>query len=95
MNWDILEKDLPNPTDGWVTVDEASKLVEFSVTSVMYWAEQGYINAYHVGQRTRIVNLEQVQAFAQLRRRARGYDKFGKNRIISDDNDDTNVAKSQ
>lgn len=91
MNWDILETDIPNPIDGWVTIDEASKIVDYSLTAVAYWAEQGYINSYQVGQRTRIVFLEQVKAYAELRRRSRNLGKRG-----SDASDDgPAVVKSQ
>lgn len=83
---DILEKDLPNPVEGWVTIDEASKLVGYSQTAVTYWADQGYITAYLVGQRTRIVNVEQVKAYARLRRTTRRLNKYAGKPIKRDKN---------
>jgi excisionase family DNA binding protein len=53
-----------NPFEGWVTVQQAAEAVGRDHKIVGYWADKGYIRAYKVGHRTRLVNLEEVKAYA-------------------------------
>lgn len=60
-----------NPFDGWVSLEDAAQIVGFSRTALRYWADQGYIQAYVVGQkmRLRLVNVDEVTAYAEERRK--------------------------
>jgi|GEM_PF-2067647 len=70
-----------NPFVGWVPLDEAAQIVGFSQTALRYWANQGYVQAYQVGQRVRLVNVEEVTAYAAERRKSRKLNKYrGKRR---------------
>ena len=40
---------LPNPFEGWVTIDEAAKIVSRPDTTVRTWANEGKITNYHLG----------------------------------------------
>ena len=64
-----------NPFVNWVTLDEAAKRIGFNITTVAYWADQGYIKAFPIGNRIRVVNIEEVSAYAAERKRSRKYNK--------------------
>lgn len=69
---------LENPFEGWASIDEAARIVGFNRTTVTYWADQGYITAYPVGQRMRVVNLEEIRNYAEERRHTRKLNKYTK-----------------
>lgn len=77
----IIDEQIPNPIEGWVTIDEAARVVGFTGPAVRYWADQGYITSYPVGQVARIVYLEQVKAFADERRKSRKLMKYAGKRL--------------
>jgi excisionase family DNA binding protein len=54
-----------NPFEGWVTLQEAALIIGRDNSVVRYWAKKGYIKAHKVGRRTKLVNLEQVKAYAE------------------------------
>lgn len=56
---------LSNPFEGWTTLQDAAEIVGRDDTVVRYWALQGFITAYVVGKNTRLVNIEEVKAYAQ------------------------------
>ena len=62
---------LPNPLNGWKIIGEAAKQVGFTRKTLTYWADQGYITSYYVGGRARIVNMDEVIAYAQKRHAAK------------------------
>ena len=64
-----------NPFEGWVPLDEAAQIVGFSRTAVRYWADQGYIQAHTVGQRIRLVHVDEVTTYANERRQYRQSEK--------------------
>jgi hypothetical protein len=69
------EHDTSNPFVNWVTLDEAAKRIGFNITTVAYWADQGYIKAFPIGNRIRVVNIEEVTAYAAERKKSRKYNK--------------------
>jgi hypothetical protein len=66
---------LENPFSGWVPLDEASQVVGWSRSAVTYWADQGYIACHPVGQRVRLVNLDEVREYAAERRISRKHNR--------------------
>ena len=62
---------LPNPLVGWKIIGEAAVDVGFTRKTLTYWADQGYITSYYVGGRARIVNMEEVRAYAKERHAAK------------------------
>ena len=64
-------KSLPNPLEGWKIIGEAATEVGFTRKTLTYWADQGYITSYYVGGRARIVNMNEVQAYAKKRHAAK------------------------
>ena len=60
-------KPLPNPLVGWKIIGQAAADVGFTRKTLTYWADQGYITSYYVGGRARIVNMAEVQEYAQKR----------------------------
>lgn len=66
---------LNNPFMGWVPLDEAAQIVGWSRSAVTYWADQGYIDCFPVGQRVRVVNVDQVKEYAAERRKSRKHNR--------------------
>lgn len=64
-------KPLPNPLDGWKIIGEAAVEVGFTRKTLTYWADQDYITSYYVGGRARIVNMQEVRAYATKRHAAK------------------------
>lgn len=64
-------KALPNPLAGWKIIGEAASDVGFTRKTLTYWADQGYITSYYVGGRARIVNMDEVNAYAKKRHAAK------------------------
>lgn len=64
-------KKLANPLNGWKIIGEAAKEVGFTRKTLTYWADQGYITSYYVGGRARIVNMNEVVAYAGKRHAAK------------------------
>jgi|GEM_PF-3315592 len=64
-------KPLPNPLVGWKIIGEAANDVGFTRKTLTYWADQGYITSYYVGGRARIVNMDEVWAYAKKRHAAK------------------------
>ncbi len=62
---------LPNPLVGWKIIGEAANDVGFTRKTLTYWADQGYITSYYVGGRARIVNMQEVKAYAKKRHAAK------------------------
>jgi excisionase family DNA binding protein len=57
---------LPNPVEGWVTIEEAGKLVGRSHSVVRKWANQGKISCYRIGTSIiRIVNVDEVRRYSE------------------------------
>jgi len=65
------KKQLPNPLVGWKIIGEAANDVGFTRKTLTYWADQGYITSYYVGGRARIVNMDEVNAYAKKRHAAK------------------------
>jgi hypothetical protein len=66
-----MDQEIENPFEGWAPLDEAAHIVGWSRSAVTYWADQGYIVSFPVGQRVRVVNLDEVKAYADERRRTK------------------------
>lgn len=59
------EKALDNPFEGWVTVKEASELVNRNHATIRYWIETGKLTSYPIGGKgLRVVNLEEVREYS-------------------------------
>jgi predicted site-specific integrase-resolvase len=58
-----------NPFEGWLPLEEAARMVGWSRAAVTYWADQGSIKCYLVGQRVRLVRLQEVKSYAATRKR--------------------------
>lgn len=69
------DQKLENPFADWVPLDEAAQNVGWSRSAVTYWADQGYIACFPVGQRIRLVNLDQVKEYANGRRVSRKHNR--------------------
>lgn len=74
-------KPLPNPLDGWKIIGQAALDVGFTRKTLTYWADQGYITSYYVGGRARIVNMEEVDSYAQKRHAAKKHAEIRKREI--------------
>ena len=64
-----------NPFKDWVPLDEAATKIGWSRTAVTYWADQGYIACFQVGQRIRVVNIEEVKSYAEERKNNRKHNR--------------------
>jgi excisionase family DNA binding protein len=53
-----------NPFEGWTNIEEAAELVGRHKATVQNWAKQGFITSYPLGKKTRVVNIEEVKAYA-------------------------------
>jgi predicted site-specific integrase-resolvase len=54
-----------NPFEGWTTLQEAARLLGRDGAILRYWAKKGYIQCYEVAPKVRLVNFEEVRAYAQ------------------------------
>lgn len=53
-----------NPFEGWTNIEEAAKLVGRHKATVRHWADQGFITSYPLGKKGRVVNIEEIKAYA-------------------------------
>lgn len=57
---------LDNPFEGWVTLDEASRIVNRDHSTIRFWADTDRITAYRIGNsRVRVVNVEEVKEYSE------------------------------
>lgn len=61
-----MKRILHNPFEGWVTIKEASNIVNRDHSTVRYWAETGKITCYRIGTgAVRVVNVEEVKEYSK------------------------------
>lgn len=53
-----------NPFEGWTNLEEVAEIVGRHKATIRRWAEQGFITSYPVGKKGRLVNIEEVKAYA-------------------------------
>ena len=54
-----------SPFEGWTTMDEAAKIVERDHSTIRYWADNGKIACYRIGNsRVRVVNVDEVKEYS-------------------------------
>jgi len=56
-----------NPFEGWTVLEEAASLVGRDYKTIRSWANNGFITCYRVGQKIRLVNVEEVRRFSNNR----------------------------
>lgn len=56
---------LHNPFEGWTTINEAANIIGRDKDVIRFWAAKGHISCYPVGRKVRVVNLAEVQAYAE------------------------------
>jgi hypothetical protein len=56
---------LDNPFVGWTTIEDAAETIGRSKTTLYGWASKGWISCFTVGQKVKLVNLEEVREFAE------------------------------
>lgn len=60
------EKALDNPVEGWVTLNEASEIVNRDISTIRYWVSKDKIRCYRVGTSAiKIVNVAEVVAYSE------------------------------
>ncbi|GEM_PF-6604772 len=59
--------DAENPFVGWTTIEDAAILLGLQNTTVRRWANAGGVRNFQIGRRTRVVNVEEVRAYARGR----------------------------
>jgi hypothetical protein len=57
-----------NPFEGWTTIEDAARIIGRSKAIISQWANKGFITSHTVGQKMRVVNIEEVQAYAATRK---------------------------
>lgn len=60
-----MEQVKSNPFEGWTTIEEAAEIVGRQKATLHYWAKHGSIEAHYVGRKVRLVNIEEVKAYAE------------------------------
>lgn len=61
-----MNKEDGNPAEGWVTLNEAGKIVNRDMSTIRYWADNDKIRSYRIGNSgIRIVNVEEVKAYSE------------------------------
>lgn len=58
-------KVLDNPFEGWTTIEDAAETIGRNKTTLYGWASKGWISCFTVGQKVKLVNLEEVREFAE------------------------------
>ena len=65
MSGEVTDK-LPNPVEGWVTLNEAGEIVNRDISTIRYWVKSGKISCYRIGSSViRIVNVEEVKRYSE------------------------------
>lgn len=55
-----------NPFEGWVTLEEAGRIVNRDHSTIRFWADNNRIAAFRIGNsRVRVVNIEQVKQYSE------------------------------
>lgn len=60
------ERTTENPFEGWVTVKQASDIVNRNHATIRYWIDTGKIISYPIGEKgLRVVNIEEVKRYSE------------------------------
>ena len=54
-----------NPFEGWVTLQEAARMLGREHSTLRYWANKGYIRIHQIGKRVKVVNFAEVKAYSE------------------------------
>lgn len=54
-----------NPFVGWTSLEEVAQLIGRDNATVRGWANKGWITSFTIGRRIRLVNIDEVKAFAE------------------------------
>jgi excisionase family DNA binding protein len=72
-----------NPFEDWLPLEEAAQRIGWSRTAIKYWAKQGHIDCWQVGQRVRLVYMPELKKYAATRKpfpkRSKTVDKLSNN----------------
>jgi hypothetical protein len=76
----VTAKVRDNPFEGWTTIEDAAAIIGRNKTTLYGWASKGWISCFAVGQKVKLVNLEEVREFSEKHSppRPRSVDKSAK-----------------
>ena len=61
-----VDKNEPNPFEGWMGLADASDTLGRDITLVRKWIRQGKVRAFTFGQRIIVVNIDELREYDKV-----------------------------